>query len=183
MNQDEGLGVRWHRPAGDAAKQVWIVDDDPSIRWVLERALSKVGWQPRLFESGEEVLASLRREQPGVLVSDIRMPGIDGLALMREVRERYPRLPVIIMTAHSDLDSAVNAFESGAFDYLPKPFDIDEAITLVRRAIDSRAETSGTGQEETEEQTGIIGQSPAMQEVFRAIGRLSRSSITVLITG
>ncbi|MFZ5466075.1 MAG: nitrogen regulation protein NR(I) [Pseudomonadota bacterium] len=192
MNSDEGNGVGSHRDPRraesrdgfrSAAKQIWIVDDDPSIRWVLERAMSKVGWQPRLFDSGEEVLASLRREQPGVLVSDIRMPGIDGLQLMREVRERYPRLPVIIMTAHSDLDSAVNAFESGAFDYLPKPFDIDEALTLVRRAIDSRAETGGAGEEETEEQTGIIGQSPAMQEVFRAIGRLSRSSITVLITG
>lgn len=167
----------------NAAQEVWIVDDDPSIRWVLERATGKAGWRTRLFESGEEVLASLRREQPGVLVSDIRMPGIDGLALLREVRERYPRLPVIIMTAHSDLDAAVSAFESGAFDYLPKPFDIDEALTLMRRALESRAETGGTEVEDSEEQTGIIGQSPAMQEVFRAIGRLSRSSITVLITG
>jgi two-component system nitrogen regulation response regulator GlnG len=192
MNNDEGMGVSPNRDPRrvesregfrNAAQEVWIVDDDPSIRWVLERAMSKVGWPSRLFESGEEVLASLRREQPGVLVSDIRMPGIDGLALMREVRERYPRLPVIIMTAHSDLDAAVSAFESGAFDYLPKPFDIDEALTLVRRALDSRAESGGAGEVEAEEPTGIIGQSPAMQEVFRAIGRLSRSSITVLITG
>jgi two-component system nitrogen regulation response regulator GlnG len=192
MNNDEGMGVSPHRDPRrvesregfrNAAQEVWIVDDDPSIRWVLERAMSKVGWPSRLFESGEEVLASLRREQPGVLVSDIRMPGIDGLALMREVRERYPKLPVIIMTAHSDLDAAVSAFESGAFDYLPKPFDIDEALTLVRRALDSRAESGGAGEVEAEEPTGIIGQSPAMQEVFRAIGRLSRSSITVLITG
>ncbi|MGK0674757.1 MAG: nitrogen regulation protein NR(I) [Halothiobacillaceae bacterium] len=167
----------------NAAPEVWIVDDDPSIRWVLERATSKAGWRPRLFESGEEVLVSLRREQPGVLVSDIRMPGIDGLALLHEVHERYPRLPVIIMTAHADLDAAVSAFERGAFDYLPKPFDIDEALTLMRRALDSRAEAGGAGAEEAEGQTGIIGQSPAMQEVFRAIGRLSRSSITVLITG
>ena len=183
MNNDEGNGVGAHRGPRSAAKEVWIVDDDPSIRWVLERAMSRAGWQPRVFESGEDVLAGLRREQPGVLVSDIRMPGLDGLQLMREVRDRYPRLPVIIMTAHSDLDSAVNAFESGAFDYLPKPFDIDEAVTLVRRAMDSRAESGGLEEGEAEEQTGIIGQSPAMQEVFRAIGRLSRSSITVLITG
>lgn len=167
MNNDEGMGVSPHRDPRrvesregfrNAAQEVWIVDDDPSIRWVLERAMSKVGWPSRLFESGEEVLASLRREQPGVLVSDIRMPGIDGLALMREVRERYPRLPVIIMTAHSDLDAAVSAFESGAFDYLPKPFDIDEALTLVRRALDSRAESGGAGEVEAEEPTGIIGQ-------------------------
>ncbi|MEW6764299.1 MAG: nitrogen regulation protein NR(I) [Pseudomonadota bacterium] len=162
---------------------VWIVDDDPSIRWVLERAIGKAGFRPRVFETGDEVLASLRRQQPGVLVSDIRMPGLDGLDLMREVHERYPRLPVIIMTAHSDLDSAVHAFEGGAFDYLPKPFDIDEAVTLVRRALDSRKAECMGEMVEGEESTGIIGQSPAMQEVFRAIGRLSRSSITVLITG
>ena len=162
---------------------VWIVDDDPSIRWVLERAIGKAGLSTKVFESGDAVLDGLHRQQPRVLVSDVRMPGIDGMELMREVRERYPRLPVIIMTAHSDLDSAVNAFEGGAFDYLPKPFDIDEAVTLVRRALDSRAETKGKGVDEEEENTGIIGQSPAMQEVFRAIGRLSRSSITVLITG
>ncbi len=187
MNDDERIvsPLDPSREVGrsSAPKEIWIVDDDPSIRWVLERAMRKSGWPTRLFESGEGVLAALRREQPAVLISDIRMPGLDGLQLMREVRERHPRLPVIIMTAHSDLDAAVSAFEGGAFDYLPKPFDIDEALGLVRRAMDSRAEAERAVEGDALEQTGIIGQSPAMQEVFRAIGRLSRSSITVLITG
>ncbi len=196
MNNDERNGVGSHRDPRraesrdgfrSAATDVWIVDDDPSIRWVLERAIGKAGLSARAFGSGDAVLEALRRQQPGALVSDVRMPGMDGMALMREVRERWPRLPVIIMTAHSDLDSAVNAFEGGAFDYLPKPFDVDEAVTLVRRALDSRTEPRGGAAEPVEpqdaENTGIIGQSPAMQEVFRAIGRLSRSSITVLITG
>jgi two-component system nitrogen regulation response regulator GlnG len=166
-----------------STNELWIVDDDPSIRWVLERAMTKAGLPTRMFESAEDVLSNLRKQQPAALLSDIRMPGMDGLALMREVRTRYPSLPVVIMTAHSDLDSAVSSFEGGAFDYLPKPFDTDEAVSLVRRAIDSGVARADASNAASGESPGIIGQSPAMQEVFRAIGRLSRSSITVLITG
>ena len=162
---------------------VWIVDDDPSIRWVLDKAMRKAGLSTRVFESGDDVLASLRKQQPAALLSDIRMPGLDGLELLREVHVRHPDLPVVIMTAHSDLDSAVSAFEGGAFDYLAKPFDTDEAVTLVRRAMDSASEVADSNSGPDEDTQGIIGQSPAMQEVFRAIGRLARSSITVLITG
>jgi two-component system nitrogen regulation response regulator GlnG len=164
-------------------QDVWIVDDDASIRWVLEKAMSKAGLSARMFESAEDVLSSLRKQQPAALLSDIRMPGVDGLELLREVRTHYPRLPVVIMTAHSDLDSAVNAFEGGAFDYLAKPFDTNEAVTLVRRAIDSGREVVDKSAATQDDTSSIIGQSPAMQEVFRAIGRLARSSITVLITG
>lgn len=167
----------------NSTSELWIVDDDPSIRWVLERAMTKAGLTTRMFESAEEVLSNLRKQQPAALLSDIHMPGMDGLALMREVRTRYPSLPVVIMTAHSDLDSAVSSFEGGAFDYLPKPFDTDEAVSLVRRAIDSGVARADASIAASGESPGIIGQSPAMQEVFRAIGRLSRSSITVLITG
>ena len=167
----------------NATHDVWIVDDDASIRWVLEKAMSKAGLSTRMFESAEEVLSGLRKQQPAALLSDIRMPGVDGLELLREVRTRYPRLPVVIMTAHSDLDSAVNAFEGGAFDYLAKPFDTNEAVTLVRRAMDSGRTVAEQETEVQEDVPSIIGQSPAMQEVFRAIGRLARSSMTVLITG
>lgn len=164
-------------------QEIWVVDDDPSIRWVLDKALHKAGLKARVFDSGDDVLASLRRQQPAALLSDIRMPGLDGLDLLREVQQRYPRLPVVIMTAHSDLDSAVSAFEGGAFDYLAKPFDTDEAVNLARRAMESVQAESAVAASSDESVPGIIGQSPAMQEVFRAIGRLSRSSITVLITG
>ncbi|MEW5838536.1 MAG: nitrogen regulation protein NR(I) [Pseudomonadota bacterium] len=168
-------------------QDVWIVDDDASIRWVLDKSMRKAGMSTRVFESGDEVLSSLRKQQPAALLSDIRMPGMDGLELLREVRASYPDLPVVIMTAHSDLDSAVNAFEGGAFDYLPKPFDTNEAVTLVQRAIDSARSqailAASAAASAVQETPGIIGQSPAMQEVFRAIGRLARSSITVLITG
>ena len=167
----------------NATHDVWIVDDDASIRWVLEKAMSKAGLSTRMFESAENVLSCLRKQQPAALLSDIRMPGVDGLELLREVRTRYPRLPVVIMTAHSDLDSAVNAFEGGAFDYLAKPFDTNEAVTLVRRAIDSGRTLAEQETEVQDDVPSIIGQSPAMQEVFRAIGRLARSSMTVLITG
>lgn len=167
----------------NTAHDVWIVDDDASIRWVLDKAMSKAGLRTRMFESAEDVLSSLRKQQPAALLSDIRMPGVDGLELLREVRVRYPRLPVVIMTAHSDLDSAVNAFEGGAFDYLAKPFDTNEAVTLVQRAIDSGRQVAEKTAETQDDTSSIIGQSPAMQEVFRAIGRLARSSITVLITG
>jgi len=161
---------------------VWLVDDDASIRWVLEKALRQGGMQPRAFEQAESALAALSRGEPDVLITDVRMPGTSGLKLLEIIRSEHPRLPVIVMTAHSDLESAVAAYQGGAFEYLPKPFDIDQAVALVRRAAAQAApagilETEGGGIPE------ILGQAPAMQEVFRAIGRLSRSSMTVLITG
>jgi two-component system nitrogen regulation response regulator GlnG len=161
---------------------VWIVDDDASIRWVLERALKQAGMLPTAFDEGDSVLAALRREEPDVLVTDIRMPGRSGLDVLEEIRSKRPRLPVIVMTAHSDLESAVAAYQGGAFEYLPKPFDIDQAVELVRRAAvqSHRSETSASESRRIPE---MLGHAPAMQEVFRAIGRLSRSSMTVLITG
>jgi len=161
---------------------VWVVDDDASIRWVLERALRQGGMATTLFEESEAALAALRREEPDVLVTDIRMPGRSGLELLQEIRAKRPRLPVIVMTAHSDLDSAVAAYQGGAFEYLPKPFDIDQAIELVRRAA-SPGQRADTTAAESRRIPEMLGHAPAMQEVFRAIGRLSRSSMTVLITG
>jgi two-component system nitrogen regulation response regulator GlnG len=163
--------------------KVWVIDDDRSIRWVLERALSKADIDVTSFSNGVGIMESLRREQPDVIISDVRMPGIDGLDLLRQMTSTHPDLPVIIITAHSDLDSAVSAFDGGAFEYLPKPFDLDEAVEKVRRACrqsSDAAETGGTGLDRTPD---IIGEAPAMQEVFRAIGRLARSNITVLING
>ena len=162
--------------------RVWLVDDDASIRWVLERALRTAGMVPRAFEAAEPALEALRREAPDVLITDIRMPGKTGLELLRRIRERSPSLPVIVMTAHSDLGSAVSAYAGGAFEYLPKPFDIDQAVALVRRA-------ASAGRHGAHESAGmphipeLLGTAPAMQQVFRGIGRLSRSSVTVLITG
>ncbi|MDA8115633.1 nitrogen regulation protein NR(I) [Acidithiobacillus sp.] len=163
-------------------KQVWIIDDDPSIRWVLEKALTQAEIPVHSFTEADSALRALGREQPEAIVTDLRMPGLDGLAFLREVQSRWPKLPVIVMTAHSDLDNAVAAFQSGAFEYLPKPFDMDEAVALVRRALGSQAEPSAAGVEESDP-AEMIGEAPAMQEVFRAIGRLSRSQINVLITG
>tara|TARA_R110002167_G_scaffold9153_10_gene41758 strand:- start:3032 stop:4462 length:1431 start_codon:yes stop_codon:yes gene_type:complete len=163
---------------------VWIVDDDRSIRWVLEKALEQGGIQSRAFESGDQALRALEQEQPDALVSDIRMPGIDGLELLSTIQTAYPDLPVIIMTAHSDLDSAVASYQGGAFEYLPKPFDVDDAVALVRRAVaHSQEQQAGAKAMEVDSDTEIIGEAPAMQEVFRAIGRLSQSKITVLING
>ena len=161
---------------------VWVVDDDASIRWVLERALRQGGMATTLFEESEAALAALRRDEPDVLVTDIRMPGRNGLELLEEIRAKRPRLPVIVMTAHSDLDSAVAAYQGGAFEYLPKPFDIDQAIDLVRRAASPRQRVDTTAAE-SRRIPEMLGHAPSMQEVFRAIGRLSRSSMTVLITG
>jgi two-component system nitrogen regulation response regulator GlnG len=161
---------------------VWVVDDDASIRWVLERALKQGGMATTLFEESEAALSALRRDEPDVLVTDIRMPGRNGLELLEEIRAKRPRLPVIVMTAHSDLDSAVAAYQGGAFEYLPKPFDIDQAIELVRRAA-SPGQRADTTAAESRRIPEMLGYAPAMQEVFRAIGRLSRSSMTVLITG
>lgn len=166
-------------------ESVWIVDDDSSIRWVLQKALQAANIGCLSFENPEDLLLQLQSGQsPEVIVSDIRMPQMDGMTLLKEVHDIAPLIPVIIMTAHSDLDSAVNAYQSGAFEYLPKPFDIDEAVTLVQRAIAHAREQSRQNQAPQDEVvTEIIGEAPAMQEVFRAIGRLSRSSISVLING
>ena len=162
----------------------WIVDDDSSIRWVLERALTGAGLSCTTFESGNEVLDALTTKTPDVLLSDIRMPGMDGLALLKQIKQRHPMLPVIIMTAHSDLDAAVSAYQQGAFDYLPKPFDIDEAVALVDRAISHYQEQQQPRNAPINSPTAdIIGEAPAMQDVFRIIGLLSRSSISVLING
>ena len=163
---------------------VWIVDDDRSIRWVLEKALSQASVPTSSFESGDDLLKKLQYNQPEVIISDIRMPGIDGLDLLDQIQTEYPEIPVIIMTAHSDLDSAVKSYQRGAFEYLPKPFDIDDAVTLVKRALTHAQEQKEEELTSLEEaSTEIIGEAPAMQEVFRAIGRLSQSNITVLING
>ncbi|WP_120510066.1 nitrogen regulation protein NR(I) [Photobacterium salinisoli] len=164
---------------------IWVVDDDSSIRWVLERTLNAAGLRCETFADADSVVEALERSVPDVLVSDIRMPGTDGLTLLRNLHHDYPTLPVIIMTAHSDLDAAVNAYQEGAFEYLPKPFDIDEAVSLVERAVTHSQEQKRQQQPEeiTKQAPEIIGEAPAMQEVFRAIGRLSRSSISVLING
>ncbi|WP_026957499.1 MULTISPECIES: nitrogen regulation protein NR(I) [Aliagarivorans] len=164
---------------------IWIVDDDSSIRWVLEKALKAAGYTCVSFVDAEMMLQQLDYEQPEVIISDIRMPGIDGLTMLEQIQGRYPDLPVIIMTAHSDLDSAVNAYQRGAFEYLPKPFDIDEAVALATRAVSVAKEQRSANQQQSQQADApeIIGEAPAMQEVFRAIGRLSRSSISVLING
>jgi two-component system nitrogen regulation response regulator GlnG len=168
-----------------AAKPVvWIVDDDRSIRWVLQKAIEAVEITVHAFESADLVLEELKQDVPDVLVSDIRMPGIDGLQMLGEIKEHYPDLPVIIMTAYSDLDSAVSVYEGGAFEYLPKPFDVDEAVELVQRAIThSKEKHQDVIEDDISLGSEIIGEAPAMQEVFRAIGRLARSNITVLING
>lgn len=161
---------------------VWLVDDDASIRWVLERALRQDGMSPTAFDHADTALAALRRDRPDVLITDIRMPGRSGLELLTQIRDSQPELPVIVMTAHSDLDSAVAAYQGGAFEYLPKPFDIDQAVDLVRRAAQQRLPVQEASLQ-ARRIPEMLGQAPAMQEVFRAIGRLSRSSMTVLITG
>ncbi|NLG77930.1 MAG: response regulator, partial [Xanthomonadaceae bacterium] len=161
---------------------VWLVDDDASIRWVLEKALRQGGMSPTAFDQADTALAALRRDRPDVLITDVRMPGRSGLELLTEIRDSQPELPVIVMTAHSDLDSAVAAYQGGAFEYLPKPFDIDQAVDLVRRAAQQRVRVEEVSSE-ARRIPEMLGHAPAMQEVFRAIGRLSRSSMTVLITG
>ncbi len=163
---------------------IWIVDDDRSIRWVLEKSLDKAGFESESFESGDNLLERLKSDQPDVIISDIRMPGIDGLEVLSEVQDAFPQIPVIIMTAHSDLSSAVKSYKRGAFEYLPKPFDVNDAVAVVDRAVkhasENRVPSSAIPTVEAKE---IIGEAPAMQEVFRAIGRLSHSNITVLIKG
>jgi two-component system nitrogen regulation response regulator GlnG len=163
-------------------KPIWIVDDDQSIRFVLEKALARENLPVRSFTNPRDVLAALEDDEPQVLVSDIRMPGGSGIDLLAKVKERLPGLPVIVMTAYSDLDSAVSAFQGGAFEYLPKPFDLPKAIELIRRAVDESVRED-VSDERLQQMPEMLGQAPAMQDVFRAIGRLSQSNVTVLITG
>jgi len=161
---------------------VWIIDDDRSIRWVLEKALLREDIPCMTFSSASDALRELERSQPSAVLSDIRMPGVSGLELLQALKERLPKVPVIIMTAYSDLDSAVAAFQGGAFEYLPKPFDVDQALELVRRALAENASRDVPASSDAPVPE-ILGQAPAMQEVFRAIGRLAQSHATVLITG
>ncbi len=163
-------------------KPIWIVDDDQSIRFVLEKALAREELPVRSFTNPRDVLAALEVDEPQVLVSDIRMPGGSGIDLLSKVKARHPGLPVIIMTAYSDLDSAVSAFQGGAFEYLPKPFDLPKAVELIRRAVDESVREEVLDDRVTQ-MPEMLGQAPAMQDVFRAIGRLSQSNVTVLITG
>ncbi len=160
---------------------VWVVDDDQSVRWVLEKALKQADMLTRSFERAEHLLEAIDGEHPDVLITDVRMPGMSGLALLERLQQAAPDLPVIVITAHSDLENAVAAYKGGAFEYLPKPFDIDEAVELVRKA--ARINGGDSSDEVPDSMASMIGQAPAMQEVFRSIGRLSASSMTVLITG
>lgn len=166
-------------------EQVWIVDDDSSIRWVLEKAFASVDISAASFDSAEHLLDALIHAQPEVIISDIKMPKLDGITLLGKISSQFPEISVIIMTAHSDLDSAVNAYQGGAFEYLPKPFDIDDAVSITKRAlIHTREQLAKKSKDHHQPlSVGIIGEAPAMQEVFRTIGRLSRSSISVLING
>ena len=163
---------------------IWIVDDDRSISCVLEKSFDKAGFNSESFENGDALLVRLKSAQPDAIISDIRMPGTDGLDVLIKVQENYPQVPVIIMTAHSDLSSAVKSYKRGAFEYLPKPFDVNEAVAVAARAVKHGREAKGEPQVATPPETReIIGEAPSMQEVFRAIGRLSHSNITVLIKG
>lgn len=165
-------------------ESIWVVDDDKSIRWVLEKALKRESLEVESFDNGDDLLHALEHRKPKVVISDVRMPGIDGLSLLKKISESDPQLPVIIMTAHSDLQSAVDSYEGGAFEYLPKPFDLEEVISVTRRALDHSATLNPEGAEGKEAVASeIIGEAPAMQEVFRAIGRLAKSNVTVLING
>src|SRR5437764_612143 len=164
-------------------RPVWVIDDDRSIRWVFEKALAREGIPFKTFAQATEATEALEAAgAPQVLVSDIRMPGTSGLELLQTLKQRFPDLPVIVMTAYSDLESAVAAFQGGAFEYLPKPFDVDQAVELIRRALGESAR-EGEAAESLPETPDILGQAQSMQEVFRAVGRLSQSSATVLITG
>ena len=163
--------------------EIWIAEDDRSLRWVMEKAIRREDIMVKSFESGEELLDALEQNQPEIIISDIRMPGMDGLELLQRIHADHPDMPIIITTAHSDLDSAVAAYQSGAFEYLPKPFDLEELVDVARRGISFANEQKVSAQVAQSPQSEIIGEAPAMQEVFRAIGRLSNSNITVLING
>ncbi len=164
---------------------VWIVDDDSSIRFVLDKALAQEGFRTQTFEDAESVLEAIKTNAPEIIISDIRMPGIDGLQMLKIIHKTHPNIPIIITTAHSDLNSAVSSYQQGSFEYLPKPFDIDEAINIVKKAEKQLKENidKDINNITFDNQSDIIGESPSMQEVFKAIGRLSRSSISVLING
>ena len=164
-------------------QHVWVIDDDSAIRWVLDRALSQAGIPITAFNTADQALHHLGDDSPLAIITDIRMPGTSGLEFLRQVKEVHHQVPIIVMTAHSDLQSAVTSFERGAFEYLPKPFDIDEAVAVVRRAIAQTEDVKSVSLPEPTGSTEIIGQAPAMQEVFRAIGRLSSSNVSVLING
>jgi two-component system nitrogen regulation response regulator GlnG len=168
-----------------ATPTIWVADDDRSIRWVVERALSNANYHCETFDTADAMLAAMKTALPDVVISDIRMPGTDGIGLLSSLRDTHPGLPVIITTAHSDLDSAVVSYEEGAFEYLPKPFDVDEMVATVEQALAQRQSSQKTAAvaDETKSSAEIIGNAPAMQEVFRAIGRLAQSHITVLING
>jgi two-component system nitrogen regulation response regulator GlnG len=166
------------------AANVWVVDDERSIRWVLEKALSQAGLSVTCYENGEPLLNDIDHNPPDAIITDIRMPGIDGFELLEKIKAGHPELPVIIMTAHSDLDSAVSSIQGGAFEYIPKPFEVDEAVAVVRRAIEHKKQNEAPPRRPSIEiDSEIIGKAPAMQEVFRAIGRLSKSNVSVLING
>jgi len=167
----------------DRKLSVWVVDDDQSVRWVLEKALRQAGMDGRSFERAEHLLEAIEHGKPDVLITDVRMPGVSGITLLERLRASQPNLPIIVVTAHSDLESAVAAYKGGAFEYLPKPFDIDEAIDLVRKAAQQNGLATTDGGLRGTDSPALIGQAPAMQEVFRSIGRLAGSSMTVLITG
>ena len=162
---------------------IWIIDDDESIRWVLQKALGKAGYATRAFESGDTILDQLHRSTPDAIITDIRMPGIDGLNLLEGIRRQDPSVPVIVMTAHTDLESAVDSYRGGAFEYLPKPFDLPEAVRLVERAVNEHTAVQSPAGVEGGAPSTLIGEAPAMQEVFRAIGRLANSRVNVLICG
>ncbi len=163
---------------------VWVVDDDQSLRWVLEKALRQAGMLPRSFERAEHLLEAIEHATPDVLITDIRMPGMSGLALLERLSHARPQLPIIVITAHSDLENAVAAYQGGAFEYLPKPFDIDEAVELVRKAARKKGRAdSPASSRKADAIPAMIGEAPAMQEVYRSIGRLAGSTMTVLITG
>ena len=163
--------------------EIWIAEDDRSLRWVMEKAIRREDIQVKSFENAEDLLEALEKDQPEIIISDIRMPGMDGLELLQRIHADHPEMPIIITTAHSDLDSAVSAYQSGAFEYLPKPFDLEELVDVARRGISFANEQKVSAEVAESPQSEIIGEAPAMQEVFRAIGRLSNSNITVLING
>ena len=168
----------------NSTSEIWIAEDDRSLRWVMEKAISREGIEVRSFENGDDLLVALQSSLPEIIISDIRMPGIDGLELLKQIHSTRPDIPVIITTAHSDLDSAVAAYQGGAFEYLPKPFDLDELVDVARRGVTfAREQKPQDLPREAPPSQEIIGEAPAMQEVFRAIGRLSNSNITVLING